>query len=139
MGMNIIEEEDTIIVVQNDNAFVIPIVNSELIQTEDVPDNIYRYAIENTEYPELTGGEHIEWPIEFEESHHLEDALYMSALNSIEQYVGPNSAEDIFKQEMDNTIDKPSIELNSTWKLYSDGSVELAYVEYNGVKFKPEV
>lgn len=136
--MKIIEEEDTVIVVQNEQASVLPIVEGGLVQTEHVSDDIYDYAIENTDYSAVVDVESIDWPLEFEEYHHLEDALYQSAIKSIEQVVGASTAEEIFNSEMNSRIDKPEMELGSAWELYRDGSVELRYIEYDGVKFTPE-
>lgn len=136
--MNIVEENDSVIAVKDEEAFVIPIVNGSVVQNKDVPDSVFEYVVENTEYDTVKDVGDINWPLHFTTSTHLEDSMYLSAISKIEEVCGEKTAERIFIEEMDNKVDKPDTELTSAWKLYEDGSVKLEFVKYDDVRFTPE-
>ena len=135
--MNLIEKEDKVIVVKNEDAFVFQIIDSKLITKEETPEDVYEYAIEQTEYSKPSTDD-IEWPLSFSDSHHLEDTLYISAIEAVAEESTSELAQEIFEEKMDSRIDKPAISLSTNWELQKDGTVRLKTVEYNDVLFTPE-
>lgn len=136
-SMEVLDMDNRVIVVtEQDESEVITVESGMLIYSENIGDEFYEYAVENTDYDRsyLTK-EDIDWPLQFCVNHHLEDRLWRPAYDVLEGEVGSHVADEIFE---DMSIEKPSIEISSYFLLFSDGSVELNYVEYNDCEYTAE-
>lgn len=136
--MEVIDREDKVIVVDDkDNSVVINVDKQDmLVYSPDIPKKMYKYAADKTDYESsLDSEDYVDWPIEFESTHHLEDSLWSPALNAIEEECNREFAEDIFESSMNGSIDPEQISVTEKWSLESDGSVRLKKVIYNGKEY----
>lgn len=136
--MEVIDREDKVIVIDDeDNSVVINVDKQDtLVCSPDIPKKMYKYAADKTNYESsLDSEDYVDWPIEFESTHHLEDSLWSPALDAIEEECNRELAEDIFESSMNGRIDPDQISVTEKWILESDGSVRLNKFIYNGEEY----
>lgn len=129
----VIEKSENVIVVdEKENVYKLSIKDGQLVKDKDIPDELYEWVLDNTSY---TRREDFNWPIEIEISHHLEDMGYRPVLSELTDLVGEYQAEKIFQEEMDESIDFPSIEIISVWRIYENGEAKIVRFKYNNTKY----
>lgn len=136
--MEVIDRDDKVIVIDSkDNSVVINVDKQDmLVYTPDISKKMYKYAADNTDYESsLDSKDYVNWPIEFESTHHLEDSLWSPALAAIEEECNSEFAEDIFKNRMGGNINPDEISITERWSLESDGSVRLKKIIYNDKEY----
>jgi hypothetical protein len=140
-NVDIIDRGDKVIVIgppPREQKVDIPVQDNVLLWKSNVPEDLFEYAVEHTEYLDCRSEETVDWPVSVTQTHHLEGTLGVKIPHKLESIMGEKAGYEHFHSEMDSSPNYPSIELVENWAVSSDGSVELESVKYDGVLYTPE-
>lgn len=140
MSKDLIDRDGSVIVVDEDGeSYNISVEEEELVWSRQVPEEIYEWALENSEYGDFRKeADDLDWPIRVTQGHHLEDSLGLKIPRELDELLGYSGGYELFQNEMGGRPDYPSISVTEHWDVHDDGRVELAFVEYDGVRYTPE-